>query len=217
LTTPEIWDKRDYLGILLNDIAPGRFMPKIEGVIKSEILRLAKRHVKMVFLPLKREVRQMNRRLSGLSRTVAFLNRAARQMRQEEVEPKLEATPEEVKTSRITPERIIGLRRKLGISQRELGILTGASVGAVLSWEKGKFRPKPDKKAALVALRKLGKRGVEKLLAEKAPAEEKPKKEAKPEVSKPRGKGRLLKGAVPTKRAVTKKRMPAAKKSERAR
>jgi hypothetical protein len=51
-------------------------MPKIEGVIKSEILRLAKRHVKMVFLPLKREVRQMNRRLSGLSRTVAFLGQA---------------------------------------------------------------------------------------------------------------------------------------------
>jgi DNA-binding transcriptional regulator YiaG len=128
LTTPEIWDKRDYLGILLNDIGRGGFMPKIEGVIKSEILRLAKRHVKMVFLPLKREVRQMNRRLSGLSRTAAFLSRAAQQMSQEEAEPKLKATPEDVKTSRVTPERIAGLRRKLGISQRELGILTGTSV-----------------------------------------------------------------------------------------
>ena len=39
--------------------------------------------------------------------------------------------------------------------------------GAVLSWEKGKFRPRGEKKAALVALRKLGKREVKKILAER--------------------------------------------------
>jgi DNA-binding transcriptional regulator YiaG len=80
----------------------------------------------------------------------------------------LEATPEEVKASRITPERIHRLRNKLGISMRELGLLTGSSLGAVLSWEKGKFKPRGEKKAALVALRKLRKREVRKLLAEKA-------------------------------------------------
>ena len=51
------------------------------------------------------------------------------------------ASPEEVKASRFTPERIRHLREKLGISQRELGILVGATIGAVLSWEKGKFKP----------------------------------------------------------------------------
>ncbi len=80
----------------------------------------------------------------------------------------MEATPEEVKASRLTPDRIRGLRKKLGISMRELGVLTGSSLGAVLSWEKGKFKPRGDKKAALVALRKLRKRDVKKLLAEKA-------------------------------------------------
>ncbi len=177
-------------------------MPKIESIIKSEIIRLARRQVKMAFMPLKRDVRQMRRKLSGLSKTVALLNQAAKQLRLEQAEPKLEATPEEVKASRITPERIAGLRRKLGVSQRELGILAGASLGAIQSWEKGKFRPKPDKKAALIALRKIGKRGVRKLLAEKAPVKEKPSKE----LAKPAGK--VLS---------PKRRKPATRKPRRAR
>jgi len=56
----------------------------------------------------------------------------------------------------------------LGISQRELAVLTGASMGTVVMWEKGKFKPKADKRGALIALRKLGKRQVKRILAEKA-------------------------------------------------
>jgi DNA-binding transcriptional regulator YiaG len=155
-------------------------MAKIEGVIKAEIMRLAKREVRAVFRPLKREVWQMSTKLSNLSKGFASLNRMAKELHLEEAKPKLEATPEEVKVSRLTPERISRLRKKLGISQRELGILTGATIGAVLSWEKGKFRPRGEKKAALVALRKLKKREVKKLLAEKAEESKKGKAEKKP-------------------------------------
>ena len=143
-------------------------MAKIEGVIKSEIQRLAKREIRSTFIPLRREVRAMRLKLSGLSRGIASLNRMAKGLRLGEAKPKLEATPEEVKASRLTPDRIRGLRKKLGISMRELGILTGSSLSAVLSWEKGKFKPRGDKKAALVALRKVRKRDLKKLLAEKA-------------------------------------------------
>ena len=156
-------------------------MAKIEGVIKAEIMRLAKREVRAVFRPLKREVWQMSTKLSNLSKGFASLNRMAKELHLEErAKPKLEATLEEVKISRITPERISRLRKKFGISQRELGILIGASIGAILSWEKGKFRPKGEKKAALVALRKLKKREVKKLLAEKAEEPKKGKAEKKP-------------------------------------
>jgi DNA-binding transcriptional regulator YiaG len=162
-------------------------MAKIEGVIKAEIMRLAKREVRSVFRPLKREVWQMSTKLSTLSKGIASLNRVAKELHLEEAKPKLEATPEEVKASRLTPERIQGLRKKLGISQRELGILIGASLGTVAMWEKGKFKPKPDKKAALVAVRKLKKREVKKLLAEKAEELKKGKAERKPS-KKPRPK-----------------------------
>jgi len=150
-------------------------MPKMEGIIKSEIIRLAKREVRSVFRPLRREVRQMRIKLSGLAKGIASLNRMTKEMHLEEAQPKLEATLEEVKASRLTPERIRGLRKTLGISMRELGVLTGTSLSAILSWEKGKFKPKGEKKAILVALRKVRKREVRKLLEQQAAAREKPK------------------------------------------
>jgi len=111
----------------------------------------------------------MKLKLSNLIKNFTILDRLAKEASKgKSTEPKLEATPEEVKASRLTPDRIRGLRKKLGISMRELGILTGSSLGAVLSWEKGKFKPRGEKKASLVALRKLRKREVRKLLAEKA-------------------------------------------------
>lgn len=158
-------------------------MAKIEGVIKAEIMRLAKREVRAVFRPLKREVWQMRTKLSNLSKGISSLNRVAKELHLEEVKP-IETTPEEVKASRLTPEGIQGLRKKLGISQRELGILIGASLGTVAMWERGKFKPKVDKKAALVGLRKLKKRDVKKLLMEKA--EESKKSRAKRKPSKKR-------------------------------
>ena len=144
-------------------------MGKVENSIKSEILRLAKKQVRGAFLPLKREVWKMRLRLSDLSKNFASWERMAReQMRQEESKKlKLEASADEVKVSRFTPERIANLRRRLGLSQRELAFLTGVTVGAVGLWEKGKFRPNVNKKAVLVALRKLSKRDVRKILAEK--------------------------------------------------
>jgi predicted transcriptional regulator len=56
----------------------------------------------------------------------------------------------------------------LGISQKELAVLAGVSVGAAHLWETGKFKPKDEKKRVLVALRKLSRREVRKLLEEKA-------------------------------------------------
>ena len=166
-------------------------MAKIERVIKSEIMRLAKRQVKTAFMPLKREVRQMSVKLSGLSKGIASLNRLTKELRLEEATPTMEATPEEVKSARITPGRISGLRKKLNLSQRKLGILTGASLSAVLAWEKGKFSPKGDKRAALVALRKMKKRDVKRMLEQKAQVQEKPGRKAK---AKRRGGKRVVRG-----------------------
>ncbi len=149
-------------------------MAKLESIIKSEIQRLAKHEVRSIFRPLRKEVWGMKLKLSNLIKNFTVLDRLAKEAsKAKSTEPKLEATPEEVKASRLTPERIADLRKKLGISQRELGVLVGATIGAVLSWEKGKFKPKGEKKAALVALRKVRKRDVRKMLTEKAGAKEK--------------------------------------------
>jgi DNA-binding transcriptional regulator YiaG len=144
-------------------------MGKVESTIKAEIMRLAKREVRSTFFPLRREVHSLKLKLSGLVKNFTTMERQAKEVIQEQAKKKLilQATPEEVKVSRFTPQRIRLLRNKLGISQKDLGILLGASIGAIGMWEKGKFAPSAQKKAALVALRKLGKREVKKLLAEK--------------------------------------------------
>ena len=144
-------------------------MGKIESTIKSEIQRLAKHEVRVAFRPLRKEVWGIRLKLSNLLKGFAPLNRWVKEAAQSKSkESKLAASPEEVKASRFTPERIRRLRMKLGLSQRELGVLVGATIGAVASWEKGKFRPRGEKKAALVGLRKVRKRDVKKMLAEKA-------------------------------------------------
>ena len=109
-------------------------MGKLESSFRSEITRLAKREIRSTFIPLRREIRAMRLKLSGLSKGILALNRITKELHLEKAKAKLEATPEEVKASRLTPDRIRGLRNKLGISMRELGILTGSSLGAVLSW-----------------------------------------------------------------------------------
>ena len=163
-------------------------MGKLESIIKSEIQRLAKHEVRSVYRPLRKEVWGLKLKLSNLMRNFTVLNRLAKGLaKTKSTESKLEATPEEVKASRLTPERIRGLRKKLGISMRELGVLTGTSLGAVQSWERGKFKPQGERKAALVALRKVRKRDVRKMLAEK-PGSSVKAKEKRPEVDTRRKK-----------------------------
>jgi DNA-binding transcriptional regulator YiaG len=144
-------------------------MGKFESTIKAEIMRLAKREVRGSFFPLRREVYSLRLKLSGLIKSFIAMERQAKDVLQEQAKKKLElqASPEEVKGSRLTPQRIRLMRNKLGISQKELGTLLDVSIGAVGMWEKGKFSPSAKKKAALIALRKLGKREVKKLIAEK--------------------------------------------------
>jgi DNA-binding transcriptional regulator YiaG len=160
-------------------------MGKLEGMIKSEIVRLAKREMRKTSLPLGRDVRSLKGTVSQLRKAVLALQRFAAQRQKELAKEKipLEAAPEEVEVSRFSPRLIRSLRKHLGITQRELAVLTGVTVGAVHQWESGMFKPGEKKKGMLVALRKLGRRDVRKLF------EERRAEMAKKDIRKPRTKG----------------------------
>jgi DNA-binding transcriptional regulator YiaG len=145
-------------------------MGKLGVAIKSEIVRLAKREMRKTSVPLGRDVRLLKSTVSRLRKTVTALERFVAHQQKDLRKRKipLEATLEEVKKSRFSPRLVRSLRKKLGISQKELSILSGVTVGAAHLWEKGKFKPKDEKKAVMVALRKLGRRDVKKLLEERA-------------------------------------------------
>jgi len=159
-------------------------MGKLEGMIKSEIVRLAKREMRKIFVPLGRDVRSLKSTVSQLRKAVLVLERFSAQRQKELGREKipLQATPEEVKVSRFSPRLIRSLRKHLGITQKELALLAGVTVGAVHQWESGMFKPGDKKKVVLVAIRKLGRREVRKLV------EERGAEMVKKDVRKPRGK-----------------------------
>jgi DNA-binding transcriptional regulator YiaG len=68
--------------------------------------------------------------VSQLRKTVLPLERFATEKQKElaKREIQLEATPEEVKKSRLSPRLIKSLRKHLGVTQKKLAILTGITV-----------------------------------------------------------------------------------------
>jgi len=144
-------------------------MGKIEAILKSEIVRLAKRQMRQITGPLGRDVRLLKGVVSKLRKTVLVLERSTARHALEAGKGRinLEATPEEVKGSRFSPRLIRALRERLGLTQKEMATLAGVTVGAIFQWEKGIFEPRSQKKRVLVALRKLGRREAKKLLEER--------------------------------------------------
>ncbi len=156
-------------------------MGKVEGVIKAEIVRLARREMRQNFVPLNRDVRAMKSTLSQLRRAVTGLQRFVAQQEKAMKTQKtvLEAPPEEVKKARFSPRLMKTLRKRLGVTQREMAALAGVTVGAIYQWEKGIFEPRGETKRVLVALRKLRRREARRLLEEKK-AETPPKENRRP-------------------------------------
>ncbi len=160
-------------------------MGKLEGVLKSEIVRLAKREARKISGPLGRDVRTLRATVSRLRKTLAALEKLTERQRRAMPEEKvlLETSAEEVKSARFSPRLIRTLRTHLGITQKQLALLIGVTVGAIHQWESGKFRPRTDKKGMLAALRKMGRRDVKKLIQERAGQSA---REKRPETKRPK-------------------------------
>ncbi len=144
-------------------------MGKVETIIKSEIMRLAKKEMRRSFVPLNRDVRSLKGIVSQLRKNVAGLQRFVAQQEKQSQGQKipLEVNPEEMKKARFSPRLIKSLRKRLRMSQKEMALLAGVTVGAIYQWEKGIFEPRGEKKRVLVALRKLRRREARRLLEER--------------------------------------------------
>jgi DNA-binding transcriptional regulator YiaG len=144
-------------------------MGKMEQALKFEIVRLAKKQVRQACQPLVREVRRLKRLVADVRRTVGPMKALGAELAAQRAAElaKLQAAPEEVETARLSAGLVKKLRARLAISQGEMAVLVGVSAAAVAAWEQGKARPAGRNKEAVVALRKLGRREVKKLLAEK--------------------------------------------------
>jgi DNA-binding transcriptional regulator YiaG len=143
-------------------------MPNLATVLKAEITRLSRRVLRPFYVPIKRDVAALKRALAEQKRLVARLAKDNARL-VADLNARLAAPPslseKELWGARISPKLILSRRKRLGLSRVAFAKLLGVSGGAVVAWEGGRSKPRAAAKAALVAIRKLGKREARHRLA----------------------------------------------------
>jgi DNA-binding transcriptional regulator YiaG len=142
-------------------------MGKMEQVLRSEIQRLARKEIRAASGPLAKQVRELKREVKKLSKALEARSKEAASEKSKAAPPALKADPAEVEKARFSGNLVRKLRKRLGISQAELATLADVSGTTISFWEQGRTRPSDESKAVIVALRKLGRRDVKKLLEAK--------------------------------------------------
>ena len=143
-------------------------MPNLAAVLKAEISRLSRRALRPLYVPIKKDVAALKRALAEQKRLVARLAKDNARL-VGDLNTRLAAPPsvseKDLRGARISPKLILSRRKRLGLSRVAFAKLLGVSGGAVVSWEGGRSKPRAAAKAALVAIRRLGKREAQQRLA----------------------------------------------------
>lgn len=159
-------------------------MPDIKSVLNDEIRRLARKELKVAIQPFQAQLAALKKTVSEQAKLIKELSKgfavAARKAKSETAaEQDGEAVETNSKQFRLTPERIVKLRQKLGLTQGQFAALLEVNPLSVSNWELGKAVPRESGKQKIAALRGLGKRGLKVMLAEKgiavAPSKRKPR------------------------------------------
>jgi DNA-binding transcriptional regulator YiaG len=139
-------------------------MPNIASVLKEEIQRLARKQVKAVVGPLRRDSIRLKKSVADLRRQIAALDRASRDVLTR-VAPIVETeqtqkTSEEAARLRPTSKSLEKLRKRLGLTQVQFGRLLGVSGQAVVRWAgmDGRVRMRRSTLSALAGIQRIGKR-----------------------------------------------------------
>lgn len=146
-------------------------MPDFAKALKEEIQRLARKEVKQEAAALKKENIALKRRVADLNKRLDRLEKKNRKVIKA-VSPQIEqaeASPSsEVDSARISAKMIRKLRDKWDITQGDMALLLGVSPQSVYQWERkeGRLNLRREPKAAVVAIRDMGKREVMQRLAE---------------------------------------------------
>jgi len=141
-------------------------MPNFSSILKQEITRLARKEIrahvsstKSIVAQHRREIASLKRMVKAQERKIVFL---------EGQERRRIAKPVSVDTldegSRFSARSVRAQRKRLGLSAQAFAKLAGVSTQTIYHWEQGKTRPREPQFAALVAIRKLGRREAQKRL-----------------------------------------------------
>jgi DNA-binding transcriptional regulator YiaG len=145
-------------------------MPNIAKVLREEISRISRHEAKVAVTPVRKSNAKVRPDVAALKNRAATLEKEVKRLNIVVInlvsaQPAPAAAPVDDKV-RILGRGVKSLRRKLGLTQEELGKLTGVSLGGVRAWErqKGMLKLKDTSKAAIIAIKGIGKTEARKRL-----------------------------------------------------
>jgi len=142
-------------------------LAKIETAIRDAIARGARKQVRSAATPLRRDVRRLRQAVRDIRAQLASLREVAARWSDSHAgrgwQPAV--SEEEARSARLSPGLIRKLRLRLALSQAAVARLVRVSPAAVVQWEQGRATPTGKNRAALVGLRRLGRRQAKRLLA----------------------------------------------------
>ena len=141
-------------------------MGTVEETVRRSIERAVGRECRSRCAVVKGELRELKEQVARLGAVVRELQQGSgKPPGRVAVMTGLEGVDEnEVRRARLTPGAIKRIRARLGLTQVQLAALLGVTGPAVAQWESGTSAPRKENRAALVTLRKLGRRDVRRML-----------------------------------------------------
>ena len=146
----------------------------IAQVLKAEISRISKREAKLLTsstrstaIILKKTTADLKTRLALLEKEYKRLNVLVINLASTQPAPTVSEDATD-KKGWISGKGVKAMRKKMGVSQKELAKLTGVSTGAVVQWERkqGMLKLRDATKKAIMAIRGIGKVEARKRLDE---------------------------------------------------
>ena len=169
-------------------------MSDVMQVLKAEIARIAKREVKALGAPARKQAAQMRHAVAALKRSLDALQKQTALLAKSgplRAADALATAPDEGKRAWISSSGLRSLRKRLGLSQEKFGKLVGVSAQSVIRWEGkgGKLTLRKAVMQTITTVRGIGVREARECLEAMA-ANPKKTLPAKPAGKKATAKGR---------------------------
>jgi DNA-binding transcriptional regulator YiaG len=147
-------------------------MANVASVLKEEIARVARKEVRRETAALKKASAAYRSEIAALKRRALEMERQLRQGGKAAARgaPVAANEDEVAQGTRFSAKSMASQRRRLGLSAAECGLLIGASSQSIYNWEEGKTRPRAQHLPAIFALRNLGRREANEIVASRKAA-----------------------------------------------
>ena len=145
-------------------------MPNLATILKDEIGRLARKEARAVCGPIQDQVRDLKKTVRQQRDLISRLEKQIGQLKAVSAKPseKILSAPDVGQSAqiRLSASSIKKHRKRLKLSQTELGQLLNVSTNTILRWEAGTSKPRESYRPGIAQLRTMGVREVKKLLGE---------------------------------------------------